>query len=53
MLKYKFPPTLEKLMYISPQFAASTFFEAESNSDINILVNGEVTKVSPNNLQTA
>ena len=30
-----------------------TYFEAESNSDINILVNGEITKVSPNNLQTA
>ena len=30
-----------------------TYFEVESNSDINILVNGEVTNVSPNNLQTA
>nr|WP_298994502.1 glycoside hydrolase family 65 protein [uncultured Polaribacter sp.] len=30
-----------------------TYFEVESNSDINILVNGEITKVSPNNLQTA
>src|SRR6056300_2093575 len=26
-----------------------TYFEVESNSDINILVNGEITKVSPNN----